>query len=112
MVEILKKKSFNVFFQEKAEKCTVRIALKLEKAGFKESRLWKMLRDNEAGVEGFVDEMKVEVMNDNIEVDYDSKKIKDRMDADLLKDGSFLRLVEIGLIVLREEGGWIVIAVT
>jgi len=87
------------FVQEKAEKCTVRIALKLEKAGFKESRLWKMLRDNEAGVEGFVDEMKVEVMNDNIEVDYDSKKIKDRMDADLLKDGSFFRLVEIALII-------------
>ena len=54
----------------------VRIAQKLEKGGFKEERLWKTLKDNEKGVEGFIDAMMVHVANGFIEVDRESKKMK------------------------------------
>ena len=104
MITYCKSRPLILNVQEKAEKCTVRLAQKLEKAGFKESRLWKMVKDNEASVEGFVDEMKVVVMNETIDVDYDSKKIKDRMDADLLRDGSFFRFESYLYFVFIKKG--------
>ncbi len=61
---------------QKAEKCAVRLALKLEKAGFSESRLWHLLKDNQKGIQGFYDEMKTAVLSSVIEVDRDAKKPK------------------------------------
>ena len=51
-----------------------------------------------------MDEMKVVVMNETIDVDYDSKKIKDRMDADLLRDGSFFRFESYLYFVFIKKG--------
>jgi hypothetical protein len=61
---------------QKAEKCAVRLALKLEKAGFSESRLWHLLKDNQKGIQGFYDEMKTAVISSVIEVDKDARKPK------------------------------------
>ena len=86
----------------------VRIAQKLEKGGYKEARLWVMLKDNEKGVAGFCDEMKVAIMSGHIEVDRESKKPKDRLDTELIDTGAFFRyvtdifgLVENGVILER-----------
>jgi len=79
--------------KEKAEKCVVRIAQKLEKGGYKEARLWVMLKDNEKGVAGFCDEMKVAIMSGHIEVDRESKKPKDRLDTELIDTGAFFRYI-------------------
>jgi len=66
-----------IFFPlQKAEKCAVRLALKLEKAGFSESRLWHLLKDNQKGIQGFYDEMKTAVISSVIEVDKDARKPK------------------------------------
>ena len=67
----------------------------MEKGGFKEERLWKTLKDNERGVEGFIDAMKVQVTEGFIEVDRESKKPKDKLDADLLTKGVVFRLVQL-----------------
>ena len=79
--------------KEKAEKCAVRIGLKLEKSGFSETRLWLMLKDNEKGIVGFHDELSAAVINGTIETDLDARKIKDRLDAELLKDGTVFKYI-------------------
>ena len=79
--------------KEKAEKCAVRIGLKLEKSGFSETRLWLMFKDNEKGIVGFHDELSAAVINETIETDLDARKIKDRLDAELLKDGSVFKYI-------------------
>ena len=63
-------------FWQKAEKCAVRLALKLEKAGYSETRLWHLLKDNQKGIQGFYDEMKTAVLSGVIEVDRDARKPK------------------------------------
>ena len=79
--------------KEKAEKCAVRIGLKLEKSGFSETRLWLMLKDNEKGIVGFHDELSAAVINETIETDLDARKPKDRLDAELLKDGTVFKYI-------------------
>merc|ERR1719499_1229902 len=79
--------------KEKAEKCAVRIGLKLEKSGFSETRLWLMLKDNEKGIVGFHDELSAAVINETIETDLDARKPKDRLDAELLKDGTIFKYI-------------------
>jgi len=79
--------------KEKAEKCAVRIGLKLEKSGFSETRLWLMLKDNEKGIVGFHDELSAAVSNGTIETDLDARKPKDRLDAELLKDGTIFKYI-------------------
>ena len=69
----------------------MRIAQKLEKGGFKEQRLWSILKDNEKGVVGFIDEMKVHLVEGFIDVDRESKKPKDKLDLELLSGGSVFR---------------------
>jgi hypothetical protein len=54
----------------------VRLALKLEKAGYSETRLWHLLKDNQKGIQGFYDEMKTAVLSGVIEVDKDARKPK------------------------------------
>ena len=89
-----KKKSKSIEdLKEKAEKCAVRIGLKLEKSGFSETRLWLMLKDNEKGIVGFHDELSAAVINGTIETDLDARKIKDRLDAELLKDGTVFKYI-------------------
>merc|ERR1719195_1427161 len=79
--------------KEKAEKCAVRIGLKLEKSGFSETRLWLMLKDNEKGIVGFHDELSAAVINGTIETDVDARKPKDRLDAELMKDGTVFKYI-------------------
>merc|ERR1719210_1652362 len=79
--------------KEKAEKCAVRIGLKLEKAGFSETRLWLMFKDNEKGILGFYDELSAAVSNGTIEADLDARKPKDRLDSELLKDGTVFKYI-------------------
>ena len=79
--------------KEKAEKCAVRIGLKLEKSGFSETRLWLMFKDNEKGIVGFHDELSAAVANGTIETDLDARKPKDRVDAELLKDGTVFKYI-------------------
>jgi len=79
--------------KEKADKCAIRIGLKLEKSGYSETRLWKMLKDNEKGIQGFFDELKAAVLNSTIEVDVDARKPKDRLDAELLQDGTIFKYI-------------------
>ena len=52
-----------------------------------------LLKDNEKGVDGFCDEMKVAVVSGLIEIDKDSKKAKEKLDTDLLSTGIIFRLV-------------------
>ena len=88
-----KKGKNNEDLKEKAEKCAVRIGLKLEKSGFSETRLWLMFKDNEKGIVGFHDELSAAVINETIETDLDARKIKDRLDSELLKDGSIFKYI-------------------
>jgi len=92
--KVKKKKSKGVDdVKEKAEKCAVRIGLKLEKSGFSETRLWLMLKDNEKGILGFYDELTAAVINGTIETDMDARRPKDRLDAELLKDGTVFKYI-------------------
>lgn len=92
--KVKKKKAKGVEdLKEKAEKCAVRIGLKLEKSGFSETRLWLMLKDNEKGIVGFHDELSAAVINETIETDLDARKPKDRLDAELLKDGTVFKYI-------------------
>jgi len=77
--------------KEKGDKCVARLAQKLEKAGFKEARLCSILKDNEKGVEGFINAMKCHVANNDIPVDRESKKPKDKLEVELLDSGNFFR---------------------
>jgi len=79
--------------KEKAEKCAVRLGLKLEKSGFSETRLWLMFKDNEKGILGFYDELTAAVINGTIETDIDARRPKDRLDAELLKDGTVFKYI-------------------
>jgi len=79
--------------KEKADKCAVRLGLKLEKSGFSETRLWLMLKDNEKGIVGFYDELTAAVINGTIESDLEARKPKDRLDAELLKDGTVFKYI-------------------
>jgi len=79
--------------KEKAEKCAVRLGLKLEKSGYSETRLWLMFKDNEKGIVGFHDELSAAVSNETIETDLDARKIKDRLDSELLKDGAVFKYI-------------------
>merc|ERR1719278_2213236 len=79
--------------KKKAEKCAVRIAITLEKAGFSEVRLWKMMKDNEKGVQGFSTELASNVQNGTIEADPEARSPKHRLDAELLKDGAVSRYI-------------------
>ena len=79
--------------KEKAEKCAVRIAITLEKAGFSELRLWKMMKDNEKGVQGFSTELASNVQNGTIEADPEARSPKHRLDAELLRDGAVFRYI-------------------
>merc|ERR1719273_2664253 len=83
-----KKSKSSEELKEKAEKCAVRIALTLEKAGFSELRLWKMKKDNEKGVQGFFTELASNVQNGTIESDPEARSPKHRLDAELLRDGA------------------------
>lgn len=78
---------------KKAEKCAVRLALRLEKAGYSETRLWHLLKDNQKGIQGFYDEMKTAVISGAIEVDRDTKKPKEKLEADLLLDGTVFKYI-------------------
>merc|ERR1719410_2112630 len=89
--------------KEKAEKCAVRIGLKLEKSGFSETRLWLMFKDNEKGIVGFHDELSAAVINGTVETDLDARKPKDRLDAELLKDGAIFKY--IGQYIQGNPGG-------
>ena len=89
----VKKKKGTDNFKEKADKCAVRIGLKLEKAGFSETKLWLMLEDNEKGILGFHNELWAAVINETIETDLDARKSKDRLDAELLKDGTVFKYI-------------------
>merc|ERR1719410_662750 len=92
--KVKKKKSKAIDeLKEKAEKCAVRIGLKLEKSGFSETRLWLMLKDNEKGIVGFHDELSAAVINGTIETDVDARKPKDRLDAELMKDGTVFKYI-------------------
>merc|ERR1719400_2094216 len=92
--KVKKKKTKGVDdIKEKAEKCAVRLGLKLEKSGFSETRLWLMLKDNEKGILGFYDELSAAVINETIETDLDARKPKDRLDAELLKDGTVFKYI-------------------
>merc|ERR1712106_795534 len=79
--------------KEKAEKCAVRLGLKLEKSGFSETRLWLMLKDNEKGILGFYDELSAAVINGTIETDVEARRPKDRLDSELLKDGTVFKYI-------------------
>merc|ERR1719210_2192521 len=79
--------------KEKAEKCVVRIGLKLEKSGFSETRLWLMFKDNEKGIVGFHDELSAAVINGTVETDLEARKPKDRLDAELMKDGTVFKYI-------------------
>jgi len=79
--------------KEKAEKCAVRLGLKLEKSGFSETRLWLMLKDNEKGILGFYDELSAAVINGTIETDMEARRPKDRLDSELLKDGTVFKYI-------------------
>jgi len=79
--------------KEKADKCAVRIAITLEKAGFSELRLWKMVKDNEKGVQGFSTELTSNVANGTIEADVEARSPKHRLDAELLREGSVFRYI-------------------
>ena len=63
----------------------------MEKGGFREERLSNMLRDNERGVNGFMDAMKVQVTEGHIKLDFESKKNSVKLDTDLLVSGIFFR---------------------
>ena len=88
-----KKSKSSEELKEKAEKCAVRIALTLEKAGFSELRLWKMMKDNEKGVQGFSTELASNVQNGTIESDLEARSPKHRLDAELLRDGAVFRYI-------------------
>jgi len=92
--KVKKKKTKGVDdLKEKAEKCAVRLGLKLEKSGFSETRLWLMLKDNEKGILGFNDEMSAAVINGTIETDVEARRPKDRLDSELLKDGTVFKYI-------------------
>jgi len=88
-----KKSKSSEELKEKAEKCAVRIAITLEKAGFSELRLWKMMKDNEKGVQGFSTELSSNVQNGTIEADLEARSPKHRLDAELLRDGAVFRYI-------------------
>ena len=79
--------------KEKAEKCAVRIAMALEKGGYSEIRLWKIVKDNEKGIQGFSAELSSAVMNGDIEADVEARSPKHRLDAELLRDGAVFRYI-------------------
>merc|ERR1719228_734431 len=92
--KVKKKKTKGVEdIKEKAEKCAVRIGLKLEKSGFSETRLWLMLKDNEKGILGFYDELSAAVINGTIETDIEARRPKDRLDSELMKDGTVFKYI-------------------
>eukprot|EP00092_Neocalanus_flemingeri_P031451 GFUD01034157.1.p1 GENE.GFUD01034157.1~~GFUD01034157.1.p1 ORF type:complete len:1343 (+),score=442.59 GFUD01034157.1:145-4173(+) len=92
--KIKKKKTKGIDdLKEKAEKCAVRLGLKLEKSGFSETRLWLMLKDNEKGILGFYDELSAAVINGTIETDVEARRPKDRLDSELLKDGTVFKYI-------------------
>jgi len=92
--KVKKKKTKGVDdIKEKAEKCAVRLGLKLEKSGFSETRLWLMLKDNEKGILGFYDELSAAVINGTIETDIEARRPKDRLDSELLKDGTVFKYI-------------------
>jgi len=92
--KVKKKKAKGVDdLKEKAEKCAVRLGLKLEKSGFSETRLWLMLKDNEKGILGFYDELSAAVINGTIETDLEARRPKDRLDSELLKDGTVFKYI-------------------
>jgi len=92
--KVKKKKTKGVDdLKEKAEKCAVRLGIKLEKSGFSETRLWLMLKDNEKGILGFYDELSAAVINGTIETDVDARRPKDRLDSELLKDGTVFKYI-------------------
>merc|ERR1719195_2404810 len=92
--KVKKKKTKGVEdIKEKAEKCAVRIGLKLEKSGFSETRLWLMLKDNEKGILGFYEELSAAVINGTIETDIEARRPKDRLDSELLKDGTVFKYI-------------------
>ncbi len=49
------------------------------------------MKDNEKGVEGFIDAMKCHLADNFIPLERESKKPKDKLEVELLDSGNFFR---------------------